>query len=118
MSHREYQRSDRVSSALRKELAVFVHQAVRDHALPSVSVSDAEVNKDLSQAVIYITALLPDQHSAALKWLNANAWQFRQRLSKIMKTRIVPELKFAYDPSLDEGEKISQLLNQVKPSDA
>ena len=42
MSHREYQRSDRIAAQLRRELGQMVHEAVRDHVIPSVSVSDVK----------------------------------------------------------------------------
>ena len=42
---------------LRRELGALVHAAVRDHALPSVSVSDVEVTRDLDIATVYVTAL-------------------------------------------------------------
>ena len=50
MSHKEYHRSTRVAAELRREVAVLVHEAVRDHALPSVSVSDVEVTRDMAPA--------------------------------------------------------------------
>ena len=43
MPSRDFKRTDRVGAELRRELGLLVHAAVRDHALPSVSVSDVEV---------------------------------------------------------------------------
>lgn len=106
----DFTRSDRIAVQLRKEVAVLVHQAVRDHALPSVSVSDVEVTKDLDLARVYVTTLLSDQSTVAVKALNAMAVEFRRELSRTLKMRRVPELRFLYDDSVDRGERIESLL--------
>ena len=59
-----------------------VHQAVRDHALPSVSVSDVEVTRDFDFATVFVTALLADSSKEAVKALNEMAKEFRRELSK------------------------------------
>ncbi len=105
-----FNRSDRVSAELRREIAVLVHAAVRDHALPSVSVSDVEVTKDLDMATIYVTTLVGDESKAVVAGLNELAKEFRRDLSRSMKLRRVPELRFRYDDSVDKGERIEQLL--------
>lgn len=108
----DFTRSDRVAAQLRKELAVLVHQAVRDHALPSVSVSDVEVTKDLDMARVYVTLLLSDQSTVAVKALNTMAVEFRRTLSRMLSMRRVPELRFVYDDSVDRGERIDALLRE------
>ena len=62
----DFTRSDRVAVQLRKELSVLVHAAVRDHALPSASVSDVEVSRELDVANVYVTTLVSEQGPAAV----------------------------------------------------
>lgn len=112
MPAKSFKRSDRVSAELRREVALLVHAAVRDHALPSVSVSDVEVTKDLDLATIYVTALLGDSAKEAVSALNELAKEFRRELSRSMKMRRVPELRFRYDDSVDTGERIESLLRE------
>jgi len=110
MPARSFNRSDRVSAELRREVALLVHAAVREHGLPSVSVSDVEVTKDLDVASVYVTALLGEQGPEAVAALNELAKEFRRELSRTMKLRRVPELRFRYDDSVDKGERIDSLL--------
>lgn len=110
MPAKSFSRSDRVSAELRREIALLVHAAVREHALPSVSVSDVEVTRDLDAATVYVTALLGDEGPLAVKALNELARDFRRELSASMKMRRVPELRFRYDDSVDKGERIESLL--------
>jgi ribosome-binding factor A len=110
MASRDFKRTDRVSAELRREIGLLVHAAVRDHALPSVSVSDVEVSRELDWATVWVTALLPDQSKEAVKGLKELAVEFRRSLSRSMRLRRVPELRFKYDDSVDKGERIDTLL--------
>lgn len=112
MPTRSFNRSDRVSAELRREIALLVHAAVREHALPSVSVSDVEVTRDLDVATVYVTALIGDEGKPAVAALNELAKEFRRELSGSMKLRRVPELRFRYDDSVDRGERIEKLLKE------
>ena len=110
MPAKSFHRVDRVSVQLRKELGLLVHAAVRDHALPSVSVSDVETSRELDVATVWVTTLLPDQAKEATKALNELAKEFRRELSRTLSIRRVPELRFKYDDSVDKGERIESLL--------
>ncbi|HEV2608391.1 MAG TPA: 30S ribosome-binding factor RbfA [Xanthomonadaceae bacterium] len=110
MPAKSFHRSDRVAAQLRRELGQLVHDAVRDHALPSVSVSDVEITRDLAHAKVFVTALQAERSAEAVKGLKEHAKEIRYRLAQLMKMRHVPELHFHYDDSVDRGEKIDQLL--------
>jgi ribosome-binding factor A len=112
MPSRDFKRTDRVGAELRRELALLVHAAVRDHGLPSVSVSDVEVTRDLDWATVWVTALQPERSVEAVKALKELAIEFRRELSRTMRMRRVPELRFKYDDSVDKGERIETLLRQ------
>ena len=114
MPSRSFNRSDRLSAELRRLLGTMVHEAVRDEALPSMSVSDVEVTKDFDVATVWVTALLPAQAKDGVKALNEMAKDLRMELSKTMRVRRVPELRFKYDDSVDRGERIDALLRGEK----
>lgn len=114
MSQKSFHRTDRVAAQLRRELGTLVHQAVRDNGWPSISVSDVELTRDMAHAKIFFTALQSDRADEALQALNENAKEIRYELAHAMKLRHVPELHFHYDKSLDEGEKINNLLKDLE----
>lgn len=107
---RGFSRIDRVSAQLRREMGRIVHEAVREHALPSVSVSDVEVSRDLAHANVYVTALQSERAQEALAALKAMARELRHELARAVRLRSVPELHFRYDDSVDRGERIDRLL--------
>lgn len=110
---KSFHRTDRVSAQLRRELGTLVHEAVRDSGLPSVSVSDVEISRDLAHAKVFVTALMPERSVEAVKGLREMAREIRMELARAMKLRHVPELHFHYDESLDRGERIYNLLRDL-----
>jgi ribosome-binding factor A len=115
MPTKSFHRTDRVSAQLRRELGTIVHETVREHGLPSVSVSDVEVTRDLAHAKVFVTALQEERSKEAMKALKELAPQMRYQLGKAMKLRHVPELHFHYDDSVDRGERINNLLRDNPP---
>ena len=118
MPTKSFHRTDRVSAQLRRELGTLVHEAVREHGLPSVSVSDVEVTRDLAHAKVFVTALLAEQGPAAVKALKEIAPELRYRLGQAVRMRHVPEIHFHYDDSVDKGERIDKLLRDNPPSES
>ena len=116
MPTKSFHRSDRVCAQLRRELGTLVHEFVREHNLPSSSVSDVEVTRDLAHAKVFVTALMQERSAEAVKGLKALAPQIRFQLGKAMKLRHVPELHFHYDDSVDRGERIETLLRDLPPA--
>lgn len=117
MAQKSFHRTDRVSAQLRRELGTLVRDAVQEHGLPSVSVSDVEVTRDMAHAKVFVTALQPERSVEAMKGLKAVAHEIRFRLARAVKLRHVPELHFHYDDSVDRGERIDALLRDLPDLD-
>lgn len=98
---------------MRRDLGAIVHEAVRESGLPSVSVSDVEVTRDLAHAKVFVTALQPERSAEAVAGLKEHAREIRYQLAQAMKLRHVPELHFFYDDSVDRGERIDNLLRDL-----
>ena len=113
MAQKPFHRTDRVSAQLRRELGTLVRDAVQEHGLPSVSVSDVEVTRDMAHAKVFVTALQADRADEAMKGLKAVAPEVRYRLARAVNLRHVPELHFHYDDSVDRGERIDNLLRDL-----
>ena len=113
MATKAFKRTDRVSAQLRRELGTIVHAAARDHGLPSTSVSDVEVTRDMAHAKVFVTVFEPGRAKEAVKALKALAPELRDQLAQAVKMRHVPELHFHYDESLDRGERIDTLLRDA-----
>ena len=113
MPGKSFKRTDRVSAQLRRELGTLVHAAARENALPSVSVSDVEVTRDMAHAKVFIVALQPERSGEVVKGLKELAPELRYQLAQGLEMRHVPELHFHYDDSVDRGARIERLLRDA-----
>ena len=113
VAQKSFHRTDRVSAQLRRDLGQIVHHAVREHGLPSMSVSDVEISRDMAHAKVFVTALLPEQAVAGVKALKELSPELRFQLGRAVRMRHVPELHFQYDESFDRGERIDNLLRDL-----
>lgn len=113
---REFKRSDRVAQELKKEVAVILQREVKDPRIGMVTVSDVEVSRDLAYAKIFVTFLFDNDQDAivqGMKGLEKASPYIRSLVGKVMRLRIVPELRFIYDESLVEGMRMSNLVSNV-----
>jgi len=114
---KSFHRTDRVSAQLRRDIGQIVHAAVREHGLPSLSVSDVEVSRDLAHAKVFVTALDSARATEAMAELKTLVPELRYALGRAVRMRHVPELHFHYDDSVDRGERIDALLRDLPPGE-
>ncbi|WP_249962626.1 30S ribosome-binding factor RbfA [Histophilus somni] len=117
---REFKRSDRVAQEIRKEVAVILQREVKDPRIGMVTVSDVEISSDLAYAKIFVTFLFDQDENVieqGMKGLEKASPYIRSLLGKVMRLRIVPELRFIYDQSLVDGMRMSNLVTNVVRED-
>lgn len=111
---REFHRSDRLASQLQREIADLLRTEVKDPQLGMATVSEVEVSRDLAVAKVYVTFLAPREPvSACVKLLMQHAPALRRELGRRLAIRVVPELRFVYDDSIERGMKMDALLGQL-----
>lgn len=115
---KEYTRAERVNVHLQRELAALVQQEIREPSLGMVTVSGVEVSKDLAYAKVYVTLLGNSKtNDEAIAHLNNAAGFLRHLLAPRLTMRTVPNLKFVFDPSVEQGARINQLIHEsVNPA--
>lgn len=112
--HREFERVDRLSQLLHREIASMLQSEVKDPRMAFVTVSDVQVTRDLAYAKIYITSIKEvDSVKKTIATLNQAAGFFRTQLSKRLKLRKIPELQFIYDKTLVEATRLSKIINDA-----
>lgn len=107
-------RQNRISRLLQKELAsIFQTQTRMMHGL-LVSVTRVKVSPDLSICTAYLSIFPSEKGDELLKNINANEKTIRYELGQRVhnQLRIIPELRFFIDDSLDYLERIDELLKK------
>ncbi|TDM12911.1 30S ribosome-binding factor RbfA [Macrococcus bovicus] len=104
-------RSERVGEQLKKELSEIINQKMKNPNIGFVTVTEVEVTGDLSQATVYVTVLGDEkERKKSLEALEKSKGFMRSEIAHRMDLRIVPELKFQYDESIDYGNKIERMI--------
>lgn len=109
----ESQRQQKVGRLLQQDLAdIFQKEMSYLVSSKMVSVTKVRVTPDLALAKIYLS-IFPGDGSETLKNIQNKTKEIRYRLGLRIKkqTRIVPNLVFYLDDSLDYIDKIDELLN-------
>ena len=114
---REFSRTSRIGEVMQRELAQIIQHELADPRVSLVTVSHVDVTADLKYAKIYVTRLNGfDSEQAAeecLQGLNNAAGFLRRALAKRVKLRIMPELQFRYDTSLEHGFYMDALISKA-----
>ena len=107
-------RQNRISRLLQKELAsIFQTQTRMMHGV-LVSVTRVKVSPDLSICTSYLSIFPSEKGDELLNNINANEKTIRYELGQRVhnQLRIIPELRFFIDDSLDYLERIDELLKK------
>jgi ribosome-binding factor A len=106
-------RSQRVAELIQRRLAELIQQELKDPRLPAwVTISAVEVASDFSFAKVYFTSLKAEP-ADVLKVLNSASSFLRAQLAKALTLRIVPQLQFIHDESLDHGRHLQALIDKA-----
>lgn len=117
---KEFSRVDRLSQQMKKEMAVILQREIKDPRLHSmITVSDVEVSRDLSHAKVFVTflGLETEKVKENLAILNDAAGFVRSLIGKRIQARIVPQIRFAFDESLNEGIRLASLVESARKED-
>lgn len=117
-----FARSDRVSEQVRRELADLLRFGIKDPRIASklslVTLTDVEVTSDYSHAKVFYTSLLDAAGKAEIDaGLKRSAGFLRRELGRRIRIHRIPELHFVYDASVEEGTRISHLIDTAVESD-
>ncbi len=108
-------RSNRVGEQMKKELGEIIGRKIKDPRIGFVTVTDVQVTGDLQQAKVFISVLGDDlQRENTLKGLAKAKGFIRSEIGQRIRLRKTPEITFEFDESIDYGNRIENLLYQIK----
>ena len=108
-------RRRKVADLIQRELAELLRREVRDPRVGMVTLTAVDVSPDLSHAKVFFTLLEKEKQGETTKALQRAAGFLRSQLAHRMKMYTTPELRFAYDESVERGDHLSRLIDSVVP---
>ena len=107
------QRITRINALLQREISEQMRRYYRADTA-AITISDVSVSADLRNAKIYYSVLGGDAEIAASQKLFRRIGKdIRCRVSREIRLKYFPTFHYAYDPSLERGAEINEILDQL-----
>ena len=104
---------ERLNHAFQEEISMILMTEIKDEDIKFVTITDVDITNDLSYAKVYFTVLDDTKKQTTLEALNKAASFIRGELSQRVEIRHTPELKFIYDTSIEYGNHIEKIIEQI-----
>ena len=112
------QRLRRVADQIQRELSELLRAELKDPRVGMITLTDVEVTPDNAHARVYFTLLgEASRIDEAAAGLQHAAGYLRSQLAHRLKVRVVPQLHFEYDASVERGIRVSQLIDAAVAED-
>ena len=112
-------RQQKVGELLKVEISDIVRREMKDPRLGFLTITDVSVTADMRQAQAFISVMGDEsERKASLDALNRASGFIRGELGRRLRMKIIPEVEFHMDASIEEGARIFELLQQIKKDES
>jgi ribosome-binding factor A len=109
-------RVERVASLIKREVSQMLLNDIKDDRVGAgmVSITDVNVSGDLQHAKIFVSIYgTPEAKAETMEGLKSTTGFVRHELGQRIKIRHTPEIRFVEDTSLERGDRLIHLINQI-----
>ena len=111
------ERMRRVNEAVREVLSEAVGE-LKDPRIGFVTVTGVKTSPDLRQATVFVSVLgAESKREKTLAGLAAAHGVLQARLARELRMKRTPQLTFEYDPTVERGVCMTQLIDELAPKD-
>lgn len=109
-------RVERIEKEIQVAVAdIFIRGMIRDPRVGYITITGVKVSPDLRVAKVFYSMMGDEKERTNTQaGLDAAKSFVRREVTSRVKLRVSPEVFFAWDGSLEEGDKIERLLKEVK----
>lgn len=92
-----------------------IQRQLKDPRLGFVTVTDAEISRDLRHAKVFVSVLGDEKaRKQSLKALNSAVGLLRGEFARRAHLRVAPEIEFRFDEGIERGQRIFELLHSIE----
>jgi ribosome-binding factor A len=107
----------RVNESVRQVLSEAVGE-LKDPRIGFVTVTGVETSPDLRHARVYVSVFGSEEsRQESLAGLEAAHGVLQSRLARELRMKRTPQLAFEYDPTVERGVRMTQLIDELAPDD-
>jgi len=105
----------RVNAAVREVLSEAVGE-LKDPRIGFVTITGVATATDLRSAVVYVSVLGSEKkRERSIEGLQAAHGLLQARIARELRMKRTPQLTFEYDPSVERGVRMTQLIDELAP---
>lgn len=109
-------RHQRVSELIKRALGEIFRRELSISEVGLVGIHDVCLSNDIKSALIYYGVTGSEhQKKAAQRILEESAGRFQYELAQAVVLKYVPKLRFRYDDSIERGDRVLHLLDELDP---
>ena len=102
---------------LEREISFIINTKVKDPRIGFVTITDVELSSDYHWMNVFISIMGDDEKIRdSLQGLNKCRGFIKKNLKKRIKLRIIPDINFVYDRSIDRGLRITKIIETLNKS--
>ncbi|RMG89246.1 MAG: 30S ribosome-binding factor RbfA [Chloroflexi bacterium] len=110
-------KQDRMAERIQQILSELFLREVSDPALDGVTITEVRLDAELMYATVYVNALGDEsRRDDVMAGLRRASGFLRREVGKRVRLRRTPELHFRWDTTLEQGERLNQLLDTLNIS--
>lgn len=108
-------RIERVAELIKEEVSRILREDVSDPRIGFVSLTRVDVSADLENARVFVSILGNEEcKRECMSGLRSAASYIRGKLGHLMETRVVPEISFVRDDSLEKGSRVLGIISKLE----
>ena len=104
---------DRLGHIFTEAISKIINEEVKDDDIKFVTITAVDITSDLSYAKVYFTNLIDKDRDKVEKALNRASSFIRGKLFDKVEIRKMAELTFIYDESIEYGNKIEKIIDEI-----
>jgi ribosome-binding factor A len=109
------QRTDRLDSQIRAELAELLHREMKDPRLGFATITRVETARDLGTAKVWVSIMGTEvEREKTMRALTDAAPWLRRQLGDRLTIRHIPQLLIRHDDSIEAGDRVLRLLRELE----
>ncbi len=108
-------RQEKLVQLLKEEISDILRREIKDPRLGFFTIIDAEISSDLRHAKIFVSILGSEEERKQSMDVLKHAQHFvRQEFGKRVRMKVLPDIQFYKDETVDKGVRMLELLEEIK----
>jgi len=104
----------KVEIDLKREISFFINNKIKDPRIGFITITDTKLSPDYKWLDVFVSVMGDDEEiSRSLKVLDNCCGFIKRNLPKKLRLKNIPNIRFLYDKSIDEGMRISKIIDSL-----